>query len=142
MNENEINHIVTEIAKTPEQKQRLWEWLLHEDQLFAARTSQMLTIQSFLIAAWAAFGKEIAVSIVLTTAGILASIFWYFITKVQIDDTHTPLKEICKKLLPEYNAVAEPRKKPLSIVIGIKLPIIIALLWLVLIIVSIQVRNA
>ncbi|MGH1429718.1 MAG: hypothetical protein ACRBB4_01240 [Neptuniibacter sp.] len=129
MDDHEAEKIISELNLNPEQSQRLWNWLLHEDQLFATRTAHMLTIQSILAATWAAFGKEPSVSVVLAIAGIFASIIWHEVTTVQVKQTQDPLKQVCKRIHPEYAAIKNRRNISTNQILGKNLPKLVGCFW-------------
>lgn len=126
-----------------EERQRLWEWTLHEDQLFSDRQNLFLVAQSMLVAAYAG-----ALSVSATSAaapigviGVLLTLTWLFVswrecTLVDYIQAHA------QRELAEYRAVSDHRPKVeiggfrirSRSVIAFVLPTLLLALWAALLI--------
>jgi hypothetical protein len=123
-------------ALTPDQSKRIWEWLLHEDNLFTSRANFMLVAESMLIAAFASLlaadPPHRAQLLVVASVGILVTISWFYTAVLQIVGTLEPIKTSLKQHLPEYGGIASRRKLSVHLVIGGVLPALLICTWLAL----------
>lgn len=88
------------ITYGPEERDRLWQHVLHEDTLWLDRLDRFFVVQGFLFAA-AAISKSENLRIFLAIAGVgisLISIPWLYKQWINIE----VLIEICKDQLPEF----------------------------------------
>ncbi len=118
---------------------RLWEWLLHEDNLFTSRANFFLIAESMLFAAFAVLIVNTLLKpclmFVLGGAGVIFTIVWLYWAIVQIYLTINPIKAKLQKLLPEWSEIASGRRKVFAthLIFGIFLPSILLTVWIILI---------
>lgn len=127
---------------TPEQIQRLWEWILHEDHLFTNRANFLLVAEAMLFAGFATLLTDASINrwllVVVAAAGIIVTLVWLYIATVQNFLTMNPIKRILEEAAPEYGEIALGRRKPwpCNVVLGIVLPSFLLVVWLALLVLS------
>lgn len=138
--EEEKEEEETRKGLTDRQIDHLWEWLLHEDNLFASRVSFFIVAVSMFFAAFAALSagkvKNPKIFITLGVAGVILISVWIYIARYQIYFTIRPIKEIlCNSdKIQEYQMIVSKRQGVLkaNIVLGCVFPVILLIVWLVL----------
>ncbi len=118
-----------------------WEWIVHEDTLFASRVNFFIAAEALLFAAFAAllgnFGvitshaTKPIVFLLIECIGVLFALMWLYTATIQIYLTMRPLKEILNRNVPEYRVVTHGRIKfpgP-NHVLGVFFPIAVVLAW-------------
>jgi hypothetical protein len=118
---------------------KLWNWSLHEDNLFSGRVNFMLVGESMLFAGFATLlSADSLHKWALLTIGILGffvSLVWLWVAKVQLYLVNRPIQKKLKDICLEYREIAEKRKKLWQhphTVIGVILPIVLMLAWVAL----------
>lgn len=121
------------------QMERLWQWMMHEDNLFSARANIFMASQALLFSAMALktgnTGSSEIVG-VLSVIGIAFSVMWLYLWWYQTKKVLTPIKNILiGKTSDNYYAEFKHVKKLSNellgahTVLGCILPIIIIILW-------------
>lgn len=116
--------------------ERYWDWLLHEDDLFANRLNFFLIAESMLLIAFAINAYELSsLTRVLGAAGILSASLWCYVSTFQIFSLINPIKDRLRNKSPEYGEVkgiwlvGDP-----NIWLGVIFPLALIGIWIVLII--------
>jgi hypothetical protein len=124
------------------EKERLWEWTLHEDNLFSDRQNLFLVAESMLVAGHAAALDASAesaataialIALVLTLAWGFVS--WRMATLVEYIQTHA------RRELREYGLICDERPKVAGsklirsrVVVAYLVPLLLATLWVLLLV--------
>lgn len=130
---------------SPKQIARLWEWALHEDNLFTNRGNFIMIAEAMLFTAFATLLVDSspnrgAITLIGIT-GMLVSLVWLYISTVQNLRTMHPIKAILRQKVDEYRFVASKRYGqkgsgikllPIHILMGTILPALLTVLWLML----------
>lgn len=117
---------------------RLWEWALHEDNLFISRANFFLVAESMLFAAFATLIASPSVKtlfiLVFGVIGLVSSVVWIYLAWAQINLTMNPIKAKLRKLLPDYAGVTTLRRRfpPTNFVLGVAFPVTLLVVWIVL----------
>jgi hypothetical protein len=120
----------------------LWEWNLHEDELFFNRANFFLVAESMFFTAFAALvvaSSSASLAIVLGLGGLGISILWLHIIFIQLHQTTKPLRDEMLKanekhpFLTFYNTVAKNRTVKITSAIT-AIPILLAVMWAFLLI--------
>lgn len=126
----------------------LWQWLLHEDNLFTNRANFFLVAESFLFMAFATLctSKYICLSFIIGLAGIVISVIWHHISSLQLNKTITPIKERLEKdesyiYIEWYKIAKKSEGKGLHKKLGIWLPQVFILSWGILLIFLLIMLN-
>lgn len=120
----------------------LWDWLLHEGNLFTSRVNFFLIAESMLFVAFATLAVHIPqepwLAKILVFAGIFITAIWLIVSVGQIYYIMDPIKTELERLLPEWNKIFKRSKKWLRIddIVGITLPLWILCVWILLFIFS------
>ncbi len=134
MSEEQQNNNEEEYSR--DQIERLWNWGLHEDNSFFARSNFFLLSVSMLFVAMTVFFSgerdNIVLVYIIGIAGVAISFMWLFQSWIHIHLTINKIKEIVRENLPEYGDIAKARTKfPSTLkIMGIYLPTLILLIWL------------
>ena len=117
---------------------RLWQWVLHEDDYFIQRASFFLVAQAMLLAAFATAvtstsAKPLLIFVVGVVGGV-CSVVWMYVSWIHINFTIKPLTSELKELLPEqYEVVAARRRFPSTdVVVGVLFPGFLLVVWVIL----------
>lgn len=94
---------------TTEQKERLLDWLKHEDTLLAARLNLFLVSESLMTAAYATLPSASQAQAIVGLSGLIVTCTWWYVSFVQLRLTMRPLFELCQACFPEYELVATRR---------------------------------
>jgi hypothetical protein len=122
-----------------EEKERLWEWTLHEDLLFSERQNLFLVAQSMLVAGYGAAVDAKGAAAAIAAIAVALTIAWAFVSWRQYDLVEY-IQEHAKRELSEYGMIAEKRPKveirsrPIRSreVIAFVLPGLLLMLWILL----------
>jgi hypothetical protein len=120
---------------------RLWEWVLHEDNLFISRGNFFLLAEAMLFAAFATVAVAPSVKPVLVfilgLVGVVCSGVWIYLSWVQVNFTMKPLTSRLKELIPDHYEVVSGRRKypPLDFILGILFPLFLLIMWLTLLLI-------
>lgn len=115
---------------------RLWGWILHEDNLFMSRGSFFLVAESMFFAAFATLAVNQSVQLIFVfifgIVGVLCSLVWIYLAWVHIHLTMNPLKAKLRELIPDYAGITKSRGKyPSShLILGVFFPISLLIAWL------------
>lgn len=121
-----------------EEQQRLWEWTLHEDNLFSERQSLFLVAESMLVAAYAAALETDAGSAALAIGvfGLVMTLAWGYVSRRQYGLVEF-IQARARAELPEYREICAARPAaPLRsrTVVTFGLPLLVSALWIVLLV--------
>jgi hypothetical protein len=122
-----------------QEQKRLWEFTLHEDELFNERQGLFLIAQSMLAVAYttALLGTGHAVARPIAIVALVVSVMWLYVSA-----RHTRviglIQSKAKETFPEYEAITAARQFPWiplrsRYVVAFAVPIAIGALWIVLI---------
>jgi hypothetical protein len=125
---------------SPEELKRLWEFTLHEDQLFNERQNLFLIAQSMLAVAYttALVAKDDGIARAIAIVALIVSVMW-----VYVSIRHTRIVALiqakAKEVFPEYSAITAARDFPWTpwpsrYVVAYGVPPAIGALWMVLLI--------
>jgi len=120
-----------------EQKERFWELLLHEDNMFNNRLEMFFLVQSILVATMAILFNSkntthFTYTLVISIAISLTIILGYILAKQGY--VLEKCREVCKKDISEYKEFIEKRNTGIwnirsTKILSFVLPPIILLLW-------------
>ena len=123
---------------------RLWEWILHEDNLFISRGNFFLLAESMLFAAFATLAVNQSVQqifvFIFGIVGILCSLVWIYLAWAQINLTMNHIKTKLRELIPDYSGITKPRGKFPSthFILGVFFPIALLIAWAILLLAMIN----
>jgi hypothetical protein len=111
---------------------RLWEWLLHEGNLYGNRLNFYIASQSLFFVAFASIENSIVFQTACSIAGIVLSFIWLTMSRNQVREIIRPIREILKRQHREYNYVASRRTPGMRThnILGNILPWLMIGLWL------------
>ncbi len=119
---------------------RLWEWILHEDNLFLSRGNFFLVAESMLFAGFATLVVTESVRqifiFVFGIVGILCSVVWIYLAWAQINLTMNPIKSKLREFFPDYARVTKRRGKfpSTNFVLGVLFPFALLIAWIILLV--------
>ncbi len=124
-----------------EERARLWDLTLHEDNVFNQRHTLFLIAEAMLAVTYATAldASENLVACVIATMGLLLTVAWLYVSvrhggKVQL------VQQKAKAILPDYRDVAESTSTspspwlriPSRTVTGTLIPLLVGILWIAL----------
>ena len=125
------------------QQQRLWEWTLHEDNLFSERQNLFLVAESMLVAGHAAALDSSAESAAeaIGAVALVLTLAWGFVSwrmAVLVDY----IQGHARDNLPEYKEICKDRPKIAGsskllrsrVVVAYVLPLLLGILWVLLLV--------
>jgi hypothetical protein len=121
------------------QKDRLWNWLLHEGNLFNGRQQLFAVAEAMLLGAFAtmqAGQKPDHMSLrAMCVVGGFSCLMWLYANLNQIHRYIKPIRNALEPHMPEWRAVRQVGVNRLrnTTVLGVLLPLTIASLWLILV---------
>ena len=119
-----------------------FDWLKHESKIFTDRLYFFIVAEAMLVVAAATIingglpSNEYFVFILVCSIGLIVTVLWGYIAVVHLFLTVNPIKKKLREVLPEYANLVERRKRFVSthLVIGLFLPILLAIAWILIII--------
>ncbi len=115
-------------------RELLWNWALHEDQLYDSRMNTFLVVHSLLvlpISTAIAENRDLRDYLPLaSTLGTLLGLLWWIV----LWRAHCVLKSVCKRLeeredsVYQFNGVPLPSQHQTGILLAV--PVIVGLAWL------------
>ena len=130
------------------QIERLWNWLLHEGNLFNSRQQLFAVAEAMFFGAYATLTTAAQTQrwpvVVMIIAGGLSCVFWFYANYYQLKRTIYPLREVLKARLGEYVYVRNQSHGRLAttVLMGYAFPIALALAWLALFYFCVHVEGA
>lgn len=118
------------------EQQRLWEWTLHEDNLFSERQNLFLIAESMLVAGHAA-ALDASAEGAAKAIGVIALILtlaWGFVSW-RMSTLVDSIQDHAKRELREYREICDARPPtviPSRIVVAYVVPTLLATLWVLL----------
>ncbi len=111
---------------------RLWEWLLHEGNLYGNRLNFYIASQSLFFVAFASIENSIVFQVACSIAGIVLSGIWLTMSRSQVREIIRPIRDILKRQHREYNFIAGRRTPGMRThnILGHILPWLMIVLWL------------
>ena len=124
-----------------------WTWLFHEDILFSNRISYLTVIESMLIAAylltWSVLESHILLKyliIILGFIGLSLTLLWLYVIHCQ-EYTLKPLKSKIDSEYELYKLIREYRQEKTKFkihkVLGLFIPVMFIIIWIIFIIFAI-----
>lgn len=113
-----------------------WDWVKHEDNLFASRGSFFLVGEAMLLSAYATLLSKLDNSMytayVFCLSGITVTLIWLYVNVRHIYKTQKMIKKYLHQIEPRWAKIAEKRNSWPSNhrVMGIILPMILFLAWI------------
>jgi len=126
-----------------EERERLWELTLHEDEVFNQRHALFLIAEAMLAVTYATGldAGENPVAGMIAVAGLLLTTAWLYVS-LRHGGKVEQVQARAKAVLPDYREIAESTSTPTKpwlrmhsrTVAGILVPILIAILWVALLV--------
>ena len=115
----------------------LWDWLKHENNIFANRGSFFLIAESalFAIIATKSSTTTLAAQCVLCVTGLLITLLWLLVNIKHVLGTHRLIEKKLKDKGHPWSKIQKERTKwpwPNHILLGIALPVLFLVLWIFL----------
>ncbi len=120
------------------EQQRLWEWTLHEDNLFSERQNLFLIAESMLVAGHAA-ALEASAENAAASIGLIALVLtlaWGFVSW-RMAALVNSIQVHAKRELREYREISYERPRTLvssRFVVAYVVPALLATLWILLLV--------
>ena len=127
----------SKLKLTPEEVERLWNWGLHEDGLFANRVGFLGATQALMVTAFGSAGAGASPQDVrawIAYAGMLVALASIYLWWYQIYRTMNPVKRLLESYIETYKVIRHGRRRwpGANTVQGVVFPVLFLFLWLVL----------
>ena len=121
-------------------KNKIFDWLLHEDSLFINRCNFFLLGQSIIILAYFA-DSENYMKTILIYFGLIISILWLIISHTQLKYTISKLKQVLwNDNANTYNVLRRKNVISCHRIQGVYIPILLILFWVFVFIFNIIIK--
>lgn len=124
---------IKQIEISPQELERLWQWLLNEANLYTNRVNFYIVAQSMFFVAFASSSRiSKTFLVVCSLSGIFLSVTWLLMSKHQNDNIIKPLREVVYKNWDIGKTITKGQKKRLRthFILGIVLPLFMIIMWL------------
>ena len=125
--------------RSPDEIQRMREWLMHEDRLFSERSSFMIVAEAMFFSAFAVLAATPLHSsaMIIGIAGIIVAVVWIYTAAIQDFVFMRPIKKALDQMQPEFiKLIRKSRFYRLNAALGIVLPCLLIVAWAALIIIN------
>jgi len=122
--------------------ERLWDWLIHEENLHISRVNFFLIAEAMIFAGYATLvaASESVNRVVLIMFGIVgigSSVAWAYASWIQMKFTIDVIHEKLRGIDQDFEEIISKRERvwiriPINILLGICFPIFLAAIWLIL----------